>query len=86
MGIKGFKEACPDLDEYADTVTSYISWCEEVRTVTKTVTLYGNDKPWFTRNIKQKLAEQNAAFISGNREEFRRANWEVQKAVKKATF
>ena len=44
-----FKEAYPDLDEYADTVTSYISWCEEVCTKTKNVTLYSNDKPWFTR-------------------------------------
>ena len=36
-----FKEARPDLGEYADTMTSYISWCEDVCTETKTVTLYG---------------------------------------------
>ena len=57
-----FKEACPD----ADTVTSYISWCGEVCTETKTVTLYGNDKPWFTRDIKQRLAGKNATFIGRN--------------------
>ena len=81
-----FKEACPDLDEYADTMTSYISWCEDMCTETNIVNLYGKDKPWFTRDIKQKLAKKNAAFISGSREELRRAKCEVQKAVKKATL
>ena len=50
------------------------------------ISLHGNDKPWFTRDIKQKLTEKNATFISGSREEFRRAKCEVQKAVKKAKF
>ena len=39
-----FKKACPDLEEYADVVTSYVSWCEDMRTETKTVTLYDIDK------------------------------------------
>ncbi|KAI0218620.1 Chymotrypsin A [Lamellibrachia satsuma] len=60
-----FKDACPDLDEYADTMTSYISWCEDMCTETNIVNLYGKGKPWFTRDIKQKLAKKNAAFISG---------------------
>ena len=53
-----FKESCPDLYAYTDTVTAYISWCEEI--------CY-ESKLWFTRGIKQKLAMKNSAFISVNR-------------------
>ena len=59
-----FKDSCPDLDAYTDTVTAYISWCEETCYESKLITVYGNDKPWFTRDIKLKLAMTNSAFIS----------------------
>ena len=65
-----FKDSCPDFDAYTDTVTAYISWCEETCYESRLVTVYGNDKPWFTRDIKQKLAMKKSAFISGNRESF----------------
>ena len=38
-----FKKVCPDLEEYADVVPSYVSWYE-MGTVTKTVALYDIDK------------------------------------------
>ena len=81
-----FKDSCHDLDAYTDTVTAYISWCEETCYESKLVTVYGNDKPWFTRDIKQKLAMKNSAFISGNREEFRRAKYAVRKAISSAKY
>ena len=81
-----FKDSCPDLYAYTDTVTAYISWCEEICYESKLVTAYGNDKLWFTRDIKQKLAMQNSTFISGNREEFRRARYAVRKAISSAKY
>ena len=75
-----FKDSCPDLDAYTDTVTAYISWCEEICYESNLVTVYGNDKPWFTRDIKQQLAMKNSAFISGNREEVWRAKTQVRSA------
>ncbi|KAI0224792.1 hypothetical protein LSAT2_024205 [Lamellibrachia satsuma] len=81
-----FKDSCHDLDSYTDTVTAYISWCEETCYESKSVTVYGNDKPWFTRDIKQKLAMKNSAFISGNREDFRRAKYAVRKAISSAKY
>lgn len=44
-------------------------------------TLYGNDKPWFNRKIKHKLAERNRSLISVSREEFKRAKCELQTAT-----
>ena len=81
-----FKDSCPDLDAYTDTVTAYISWCEEICYENKLVTVCGNDKPWFTRDIRQKLAMKNSAFISGDREEFRRAKYAVRKAISSAKY
>ena len=81
-----FKDSCPDLYAYTDTVTAYISWCEEICYESKLVTVYGNNKPWFTRDIKQKLAMKNSAFISGNREQFRRAKYAVHKAISSAKY
>ena len=37
------KNACRNLEEYADVVMSYVSWCE-MGTETKTVALYDIDK------------------------------------------
>ena len=81
-----FKDSCPDLNTYTDTVTAYISWCEEICYESKLVTVYGNDKPWFTRDIKQKLAMKISAFISGNREEFQRAKYAVRKGISLAKY
>ena len=79
-----FKDSCPDLEAYTNTVTAYISWCEEICYESKLVIVYGNDKPGFTGDIKQKLAMKNSAFIRGNREEFRRAKYAVRKAIRSA--
>ena len=76
------------VDELTDTVTSYISWCEDMCSVTKHVTIYGNDKPWFTTYnfIKHKLAAKNSGFVSVSTDEYRRAKREVRKAKHKAKY
>ena len=45
-----FEHACTDLDEY--TVTAYVSFCVESCIPTRTVCGYANDKPWFTKEVK----------------------------------
>ena len=46
----------------------------------------GNDKPWFTTDIKHKLTAKNAAFVSRNTDEYRRAKGDVRKAIKIAKY
>lgn len=48
-----FEQATTDLDELADTVTSYASFCEDMCIPTKTHTRYDNGKPWFTTKLRQ---------------------------------
>ena len=37
------------------TVTSDVSFCTDSCTPSKTVTIYANEKPWFSKDIKHKL-------------------------------
>ncbi|KAL0185564.1 hypothetical protein M9458_017234, partial [Cirrhinus mrigala] len=48
-----FEAATTNLDELTETVTSYISFCEEICIPTRTFLSFNNDKPWFTGKLKQ---------------------------------
>ncbi len=58
-----------DLQEYTETVTAYITKCIDDVTVTKTITVRANQKPWLTGEVYRLLKARNAAF----RAEMRRA-------------
>ncbi len=56
-----FEAAATDLDELTDTVTSYISFCEDMCVPTRTYLTFNNDKPWFSTKLKQlSLAKEDA--------------------------
>jgi len=46
-----FEAAATDLDELTETVTSYISFCEDMCIPTRTHSTYNNAKPWFTAKL-----------------------------------
>ena len=48
-----FEAAFTDLDELTDTVTSYISFCEDMCVPTKTLCTFSNNEPWFTGKLRQ---------------------------------
>ncbi len=48
-----FEAAANNLDELTETVTSYISFCEDMCIPTRTHLTYNNDKPWFTAKLGQ---------------------------------
>ena len=50
-----FKEACPDLNELATTITDYISFCTDNCMPNKTITVYSNNKPWVTKELRIKV-------------------------------
>ena len=77
-----FEHACTDLGEY--TVTAYVSFCVESCIPTRTVCGYANDKPWFTKEVKNKLVAKDAAFRIGDDEEFRRAKYDARRAIARA--
>ncbi|TWW53073.1 NACHT, LRR and PYD domains-containing protein 12 [Takifugu flavidus] len=79
-----FKGATHDLDEYTDTVTSYIHFCEERILPTRTRVSYSNDKPWFTPRLRQIRKEKEAALKSGDRDCYREAKYRFSKELRRA--
>lgn len=61
-----FFESCQDGDELTDTITSYIKFCEDYVSETKTVKIFPNNKPWVSKQLKICLNEKKAAFCSGD--------------------
>ena len=51
------------LDEYTDTVSGYIKFCEEIQLLTKTVNKYPNSKPWFDSLICAKIQAEDCKLI-----------------------
>ena len=79
-----FRYASNDIHEYADTVTSYIHFCQDLCIPQKSVKVFGNDKPWFTKNLKIKLKQKEEAFKSGDRALYKKAKYGVEKAIRGA--
>ncbi len=62
-----FKEAATragevDLDEYASSVTSYISKCVDDVTSTRIITIHLNQKPWMNAEVGTLLRARDSAF------------------------
>ncbi len=72
-----------DLQEYSETVTAYITKCIDV-TVTKTITVRANQKPWLTGEVYKLLKAWNAAFRAGDEEGLRTARANLSRGIREA--
>lgn len=79
-----FKESCCDLNEFAEVVNSYINFAENVCVPTKSVTVYSNNKPWFSREIKHLWKNKHNAYKSGDKDLYKVAKYDFERAVNKA--
>ena len=75
-----------NLDEFTDTVTDYIKFCEDVCLPTKTVTYYPNNKGWFNSSLKTALKLKDNAYKNRHRDPitYRNAKTQWNRAVSKA--
>ncbi len=62
-----FEAAATDLDELTETVTTYISFCEDVCIPTRTHLTYNNDKPLFTEKLGQLHQAKEDAYRKGDK-------------------
>ncbi|KAI2644150.1 RNA-directed DNA polymerase from mobile element jockey [Labeo rohita] len=62
-----FEAATTNLDELTETVTSYISFCEDICIPTRTFLSFNNDKPWFTGKLKQLRHAKEDAYRCGDK-------------------
>ena len=80
-----FREAADgDINEYTDTVSSYIQYCIEDVVPKKAVRSSPNQKPWVDAAVRTHLRARSAAFNSGDPDQYRKARHDLLKTIKAA--
>ena len=73
-----------DIQEYTDTVISYISKCIDDVTHTKTIIIRANQKPWLTGDVYRLLGARDNAYRAGDVTGLRTARANLSHGIKKA--
>ena len=71
------------MEEQVDTVSSYINFCVDNIIPSKMVTIFRNNKPWITKELKEILNKKKRIFFTGSESEKKEVNREVKRAIKK---
>ncbi len=79
-----FEATANDLDELTQTVTSYISFCEDMCIPTRTRLTYNNDKPWFTAKLRQHRQAKEDAYRKGDIVLYKQAKYTLEKEIRVA--
>ncbi|KAL0163622.1 hypothetical protein M9458_039375, partial [Cirrhinus mrigala] len=79
-----FEAAATDLDELTDTVTSYISFCEDMCVPSRTYLTFNNDKPWFSAKLKQLRQAKEDAYRSGDKALHKQAKYTLNREIRVA--
>ncbi len=79
-----FEAAANDLDELTETVTSYISFCEDMCIPTRTHLTYNNDKQWFTAKLRQLHQAKEDAYRKGDKVLYKQAKYTLEKEIRVA--
>ncbi len=79
-----FEAAATDQDELTETVTSYISFCEDMCIPTRTHLTYNNDKPWFTAKLRHFRQAKGDAYRKGDKVLYKQAKYTLEKEIRVA--
>ncbi len=79
-----FEAAANDLDELTETVTSYISFYEDMCIPTRTHLTYNNDKPWFTAKLRQLRQAKEESYRKGDKVLYKQAKYTLEKEIRVA--
>ncbi len=79
-----FEVAANNLDELTETVTSYISFCEDMCIPTRTHLTYNNEKPWFTAKLRQLRQAKEDAYRKGDKVLYKQAKYTLEKDIRVA--
>jgi hypothetical protein len=70
------------LDEVADVISSYISFCVDLVLETKEVKVYPNSKPWVSPELKTLLTDRQAALKDNDREKMKKIQRQIDTKIK----
>ncbi len=79
-----FEAAANDLDDLTKTVTSYISFCEDMCIPNRTSLTYNNGKPWFTAKLRQLCEAKVDAYRKGDKVLYKQAKYTLEKETRVA--
>lgn len=71
-----------NINEYTDSVSSFIQHCIEDIVPKKSVRSFPNQKPWVDAGVRTNLRARAAAFNSGDPDLYRKARYEIRNAIK----
>eukprot|EP00061_Rhincodon_typus_P009097 g32308.t1 len=71
-----------NLDEYATTITDFISNCVQDCVPKKSVQVLPNRKPWMNQDAQSLLKTRCAAFKSGDPDQYRKSRYDLHKAIR----
>ncbi len=77
-----FEAAANNLDELTETVTSYISFCEDMCIPTRTSFSYNNHKPWFTAKLRQLHQAKEDAYRKGDIVLYKQVKYTLEKEIR----
>ena len=73
-----------DMEEYPESVLSYITFCAENVTITKQTRVFPNQKPWMTSKVRPLIKDRNTAFRSGDRAQYSTARANLKRGIRAA--
>ncbi len=79
-----FEAAANDLDELTETVTSYISFCEDMCIPTRTRLTYNKDKPLFNAKLRRLRQAKEDAYRKGDKVLYKQAKYTLEKEIRVA--
>lgn len=79
-----FQEGSENIDELADIVSSYVTFCVDMVIPTKTTVTFPNNKPWVTKELKSVINKKKRTFYTGDIWEIKTVSKEVKNEIRKA--
>ena len=76
-------DECCDLDTNVDVCTSYINFCTDMLIPSKSVTIFSNNKPWVTKEVKEVINRKKRS-LSNNRVELKAIQNELNCKIREA--
>lgn len=79
-----FYTSCKDLNELTSTDSSYVSFCVDSNIPCKGITVFPNNKPWVTKELKSVINMKKRIFYTGSIQEKKEINRVLRRQIRKA--
>ena len=73
-----------NVDESADIINYYVSFCADLHIASKSVVVYPNNKPWITKGLKALMQERKTAFNNKDTDRAKMLNVKLRREIANA--